>query len=88
MYRPLAGTVEAAARYHTAGHKGQAQGRRPTSVGRRARGRRTKREPGRGHFDNNRPALMAWGSRQGPVVIPVTTDVTVQTVQKAAELAR
>ena len=56
-------------------------------MGRRARGRRKKREPGRGQYDKDRPALSAWVSRQGSVVIQATQDFTVQTVQKAADLA-
>ena len=56
-------------------------------MGRRARGRRKKREPGRGHYDKDRPASIAWVSRQGAVVIQTTRDFTVQTVQKAADLA-
>ena len=56
-------------------------------MGRRARGRRKKREPGRGHYDKDRPAIIAWVSRQGAVVIHTTRDFTVQTVQKAADLA-
>jgi hypothetical protein len=56
-------------------------------LGRRARGRRKKREPGRGHYDKDRPAIIAWVSRQGAVVIHVTRDFTVKTVQKAADLA-
>jgi transposase len=87
MHRQLAGTVEADELYHTAGNKGQAQGGGPKSLGRRARGRRKKREPGRGHFDKDRPAIIAWISRQGPVVIQATKDFTVKTVQKAADLA-
>jgi len=83
----LAGTVEADELYHTAGNKGQAQGGGPKSLGRRARGRRKKREPGRGHFDKDRPAMIAWVSRQGQVVIQATKDFTVKTVQKAADLA-
>ena len=35
------------------------------ALGRRARGRRKKREPGRGHYDKDRPAIIAWVSRQG-----------------------
>src|SRR5438874_13777973 len=46
-----------------------------------------KREPGRGHYDKDRPAMIAWVSRQGAVVIQATRDFTVQTVQKAADLA-
>jgi hypothetical protein len=87
MHRQLAGTVEADDLYHTAGQKGQAKhgGKKP--LGRRARGRRKKREPGRGHFDKDRPAIIAWVSRQGQVVLQATRDFTVQTVQKAADIA-
>src|ERR1700745_1046887 len=84
--RQLAGTVEADDLYHTAGHKGQAKGGSKKSLGRRARGRRKKREPGRGHYDKDRPAIIAWVSRQGAVVIQATKDCTVKTVQKAADL--
>ena len=85
--RQLAGTVEADDLYHTAGHKGQAQGGGKKALGRRARGRRKKREPGRGHYDKDRPAIIAWVSRQGAVVLQATRDFTVKTVQKAADLA-
>src|SRR5215470_14301505 len=84
MHRQLEGTVEADDLYHTAGEKGQAQGGGKKSLGRRARGRRKKREPGRGHYDKDRPAIIAWVSRQGAVVIHATRDFTVKTVQKAA----
>lgn len=56
-------------------------------MGRRPRGRRKKREPGRAHYDKDRPAIIAWISRQGAVVIHATRDFTVKTVQKAADLA-
>jgi hypothetical protein len=56
-------------------------------LGRKPRGRRKKREPGRGHSDKDRPAIIAWVSRQGGVVIHATRDLTVKTVQKAADLA-
>jgi transposase len=56
-------------------------------LGHRARGRRKKREPGRGHYDKDRPAIIAWVSRQGAVVIQATKDFTVKTVQKAAKIA-
>jgi hypothetical protein len=69
MYRPLEGTVEADELYYTAGNKGQAKQGRKKALGRRARGRRKKREPGRGHYDKDRPAIIAWVSRQGAVVI-------------------
>lgn len=87
MNRQLKGTVEADDLYHTAGHKGQAKGGGAKPLGRRARGRRKKREPGRGHYDKDRPAIIAWVSPQGGVVVHATRDFTVKTVQKAADLA-
>jgi hypothetical protein len=87
LQRQLAGTVEADDLYHTAGNKGQATQGGKQSLGRRARGRRKKREPGRGHDDKDRPAIIAWVSRQGAMVLHATRDFTVQTVQKAADLA-
>src|SRR2546421_4631088 len=87
MERQFEGTGEADDLYHTAGQKGQAKQGGKKALGRRARGRRKKREPGRGHYDKDRPAMIAWVSRQGAVVIQATKDFTVQTVQKAAEVA-
>jgi transposase-like protein len=87
MDRQLDGTVEADELYHTAGHKGQAAHGGNKHLGRRARRRRKKCEPGRGHYDKDRPAVIAWVSRQGPVVVQAVRDFTVTTVQKAAELA-
>src|SRR5262245_26314361 len=87
MDRQLAGTVEADDLYHIAGHKGQAKQGGPKPLGRRPRGRRKECEPGRGHYDKDRPAIIAWVSRQGAVVIQATKDFTVKTVQKAADLA-
>ena len=40
-----------------------------------------------GHYDKDRPAIIAWVSRQGAVVIQATKDFTVKTVQKAADVA-
>jgi transposase len=85
--RQLEGTVEADDLYHTAGQKGQAHQGGKKSLGRRTRGRRKKREPGRGHYEKDRPAIIAWVSRQGSVVIHATRDFTVQTVQRAADIA-
>ena len=59
----------------------------PNRWGVEPRGRRKKREPGRGHYDKDRPAIIAWISRQGAVVLQATRDFTVKTVQKAANLA-
>jgi transposase-like protein len=85
--RQLEGTVEADDLYHTAGQKGQAKHGGKKSLGHRARGRRKKREPGRGHDAKDRPAIIAWVSRQGPIVIHAVKDFTVKTVQKAADMA-
>ena len=85
--RQLDGTVEADDLYHTAGHKGQGKQGGTKALGRKPRRRRKKREPGRGHYDKDRPAIIAWVSRQGAVVLQATKDFTVQTVQKAAEIA-
>jgi transposase-like protein len=83
----LDGTVEADDLYHTAGHKGQATHGGKKVLGRKPRGRRKKREPGRGHDDKDRPAIIAWISRQGGVLVQATRDFTVKTVQKAADIA-
>jgi hypothetical protein len=87
MDRQVEGTVEADELYHTAGTKGQTHQGGTKPLGRRPRRRRKKREPGRGHYDKDRPAIVAWVSRQGPVVVQAVKDITVATVQKAAGLA-
>ena len=87
MDRHVEGTVEVDELYHTAGTKGQAHQGGTKPLGRRPRRRRKKREPGRGHYDKDRPAIIAWVSRQGPVVVQAVKDFTVSTVQKAADLA-
>jgi transposase-like protein len=87
VHRHLEGTVEVDELYHTAGHKGQAKKGGTTRLGRRPRHRRKQREPGRGHYDKDRPAIIAWVSRQGPVVVQAVRDFTVKTVQRAADLA-
>ena len=65
--------------------KRKAVGRRRWGAVRVAVGRNVS--PGRGHYDKDRPAIIAWVSRQGAVVIHATRDFTVKTVQKAADLA-
>jgi hypothetical protein len=85
--RRLEGTVEADDLYHTTGQKGQAHQGGKKALGRRPRGCRKICEPGRGHYEKDRPAIIAWVSRQGAVVIHATRDFTVKTVQKAADLA-
>jgi transposase-like protein len=87
MDRQVEGTVEADELYHTAGSKGQAKQGGKKSLGRWARRRRKRREPGRGHYDKDRPAMIAWVSRQGSVVVQAVKDFTVKTVQKAADSA-
>jgi transposase-like protein len=87
MQRQLEGTVEADELYHTAGQKGQAKQGGKKRSGRRPRCRRKKREPGRGHDDKDRPAMIAWVSRQGAVVVQAVRNFTVSRVQKAADLA-
>src|SRR6201984_1130945 len=87
MDRQVEGTVEADDLYHTAGNKGQAKQGGTKLLGRRPRRRRKKREPGRGHYDKDRPAVIAWVSRQGSVVIQAVKDFTVKTGQQAADLA-
>jgi transposase len=87
VHRHLEGTVEVDELYHTVGHKGQAKKGGTKRLGRRPRRRRKKREPGRGHYDKDRPAIIAWVSRQGPVVVQAVRDFTVKTVQRAADLA-
>ena len=87
MDRQLEGTVEADELYHTAGNKGQAKQGGTKLLGRRPRRRRKKREPGRGHDDKDRSAIIAWVSRQGSVVVQAVKDFTVTTGQKAADLA-
>jgi transposase-like protein len=85
--RQLEGTVEADELYHIAGNKGQAKQGGPKSLGRRPRCRRKRCEPGRGHDDKDRPAIIAWVNRQESVVLQAVRDFTVSTVQKAADLA-
>src|SRR4030095_12102285 len=48
--------------YHTAGHKGQAKKGGTKSLGRKPRGRRKQRQPGRGHYDKGRPRIFARAS--------------------------
>jgi hypothetical protein len=56
-------------------------------LGRRTRRRRKRREPGRGRYEKDRPAIVAWGSRQGPRVGQAVRACTVATGQQAAGLA-
>ena len=87
MPRQLEGTGEAAALSHTASPKGQAKQGGKQSLGRRARGRRKQREPGRGPYDKDPPPLIAWISRQEGGGGHAPRDCTVKTVHKAADIA-
>ena len=87
MDRHLEGTIEGDELDHTAGNQGQATQGGKRHLGRRPRRRRKKREPGRGHDDKDRPALIARVSRQGAVVVQAVRDCTVSTVQTAADFA-
>jgi transposase-like protein len=85
--RQLEGTLEADEISHIAGNKGQATQGGPKLLGRRPRCRRKKCVPGRGHYGKDRPAILAWVSRQGPDMVQAVKDCTVTTVQKAADVA-
>src|SRR4029434_9197683 len=61
MSRQWERTVEANELYHTAGNRGQAHQGGTKPLGRQPRRRRKKREPGRGHYDKERPAMIACG---------------------------
>ena len=87
MNRQLEGTVAADELSHPAGNQGQAHQGGTQPLGRQPRRRRQRHEPGRGHEDKDRPAMIAWGSRQGPLVGHAVKDFTVNTVQQAADLA-
>ena len=85
--RQLEGTVEADDLYHTAGQKGPSQAGREESVGTPTTWAPQETRARSGHYDKDRPAIIAWVSRQGAVVLQATRDFTVKTVQKAADLA-
>lgn len=85
--RQLEGTVEADEIYHTAGNKGQAEDGGKKRLRRPSRRRRKKQEPGRGHYDKDRPAIIVWISRNGGTVVQAVRDFTKETVQNAADFA-
>ena len=72
---------------HTAGNKGQAHTRWEEGVGAPAAWSSEEARAGPGHYDKDRPAIIAWVSRQGPVVMHAVKDFPVKTVQKAAKSA-
>ena len=87
VHRQLEGTLEADEIYHTASDKGQAKEGGKKRLGRLPRKRGKKRDPGRGHYNKDRPAIIAWVSRTGGTVVQAVRDFTKATVQKAADLA-
>jgi len=83
--RQLEGTIEADEIYQTAGCKGQAiSPGGAKSMDRPARSRGKKQGPGRGHYDKDAPAIIAWVARSGQAVLHVVKDFSAQTVQRAA----
>src|SRR4029450_6186480 len=85
--RKLEGTVEADDLYHPPGQKEQAKMGGTKSLGRTPRRRHKKREPGRGHYDKDRPAMIAWVSRHGPIVVHAVKCFTVNNVQAECDCA-
>ena len=85
--RQLEDIVEGDEIYQTSGNKGQSRkgGRKEMNHQPRKRGK--KQPPGRGHFQKDSPAIIAWVSRSGYTVLSVVKDFTIETVQKAAEIA-
>jgi hypothetical protein len=79
--------VEADEIYQTAGNKGQSKkgGSKKLNYSPRSRGK--KQPPGRGHYEKDSPAIIAWVSRSGYRLFHVVKDFTSQTVQKSAEIA-
>jgi hypothetical protein len=51
----------------------------------RKRGKR--QPPGRGHYEKDSPAIIAWVSRTGYTMLKVVRDFTIETAQKAANIA-
>jgi transposase-like protein len=85
--RQLEGIVEADEIYQTSGNKGQSKAGGSKELNHKPRKRGKKQPPGRGHFQKDSPAIIAWVSRTGYTVLSVVKDFTIKTVQKAAEIA-
>jgi len=85
--RQLEGIVEADEIYQTAGNKGQSQTGGCKELNHEPRKRGKKQPPGRGHFQKDSPAIIAWVCRTGYTVLTVVKDFTIETVQKAANIA-
>lgn len=87
VHRQLEGTVEADEIYQTAGNKGQSKTGGPKELSHLPRKRGKKQPPGRGHFQKDSPAIIAWVSRTGYTILQVVKDFTIETVQKGAHIA-
>lgn len=87
VHRQLDGVVEADEIYQTAGNKGQSRTGGSKELGHLPRKRGKKQPPGRGHYEKDSPAIIAWVSRTGHTVLQVVRDFTIDTVQKAANIA-
>ena len=87
VHRQLEGIVEADEIYHTSGNKGQSQKGGSKEMNHQPRKRGKKQPPGRGYYEKDSPAIIAWVSRAGYTVLTVVKDFTIKTVQKAAEIA-
>jgi len=87
VHRQLDGTVEADEIYQTAGNKGQSKAGGSKELNHEPRKRGKKQTPGRGHYNKDSPAIIAWVSRKGYTVFSVVKDFTTETVQKAANIA-
>lgn len=85
--RQLEGTVEVDEIYQTSGNKGQSPKGGHKEMSHQPRKRGKKQSPGRGHFQKDSPAIIAWVSRAGYTVLTVVKDFSIKTVQKAAEIA-
>jgi transposase-like protein len=84
--RQLEGIVEADEIYQTAGNKGRCKtGKKELNHLPRKRGK--KQPPGRGHYEKDSPAIIAYVSRNGYTVIIVVKDFTIETVQKSTDIA-
>ena len=87
VHRQLDGIVEADEIYQTAGNKGQSMTGGSKELEHLPRKRGKKQPPGRGHYEKDSPAIIAWVSRNGYTVLQVVRDFTIDTVQKAANIA-
>jgi transposase-like protein len=87
IHRQLKGIVEADEIYQTSGSKGQSPTGGSKELDHQPRKRGKKQPPGRGHFQKDSPAIIAWVSRSGQTVYTVVKDFTIETIQKAAEIA-